>query len=770
MQKHAVLIAILIWLSSSALTQAKERWYYNENWIRTQDEQNASFYRDIEFDKKGKPKGKIKDYFISGELQGEGYAYNLDPFDDSKSTWEGKLVVYYKNGKKANERHYVKGALEGENRSWYENGQLQSRMNFRNDKREGKLESWYADGKILMVGYFKNNLGNGLWQEWHENGRLKRQFTMIEDKREGLYQEWYDNGVSMTKMNMVGDEPDGEVMGWHPNGKMRYHGFYKQGMKTGIHRRWYEDGALEFQGAWENNREEGIHRSFHPNGEIADDISYHEGREQTTYRSWYQNGQNQSEIPFINGKREGTATFWYENGQKMSEFFYRNNLQEEWSSVWDESGKIRRKGFFHNDKLSDKQWIIFDEYGRSWKEFNENFSDTTNPFGWPIESNEKSTKLIMSDSAYSVYGVSSFTDQTETAGINIPYQDPGLDFTLETNVGIFMAKNEPFYYGIYLGFRDWQNHWSFVINQKKQFRITHYLEGIEVEGSGWQSCEDIQPTQSNTLKVIKLDGEAMFFINGQTIWKAKFSQLYGNEFGFVVSPGKTMIADYFQIKDFSSPVGYSDEAGGWMGNGSGILIHENGYILTNYHVIEKAREIQITWLDSRNREQTFNASLERSDPQNDLAILKISDKNYNRVKELPYIINYNTAQVGETVFTLGFPHALSEMGKEVKVTDGLISALTGYQDDISTYQISVPVQAGNSGGPLFNKKGELVGIVNAKIYGMDNVSYAIKSNYIKNLIDLLPGKPRYVDKGLGKKPLTDQIGILKPFVVMIKIR
>jgi serine protease Do len=113
--------------------------------------------------------------------------------------------------------------------------------------------------------------------------------------------------------------------------------------------------------------------------------------------------------------------------------------------------------------------------------------------------------------------------------------------------------------------------------------------------------------------------------------------------------------------------------------------------------------------------------------------------------------------------------ALTSMGKEVKFTDGKISAKTGYQGDIGSYQTSVPVQPGNSGGPLFDNDGRLVGIINAKIMEADNVSYAIKSNNLKNLYELLPENIETTNKNLvSGLTLEDKIKLLSNFTVLIK--
>ena len=118
---------------------------------------------------------------------------------------------------------------------------------------------------------------------------------------------------------------------------------------------------------------------------------------------------------------------------------------------------------------------------------------------------------------------------------------------------------------------------------------------------------------------------------------------------------------------------------------------------------------------------------------------------------------------------MGYPLS-TVLGKEVKITDGIISSKTGYEDDAVTYQISVPIQPGNSGGALFDKKGHLVGITNAGIPSAENVGYAIKSSYLLNLIESAPitiDLPKGVD--LSQKEFTEVIKLYTPYVALIKI-
>mgnify|MGYP003302924954 CR=1 FL=1 len=123
----------------------------------------------------------------------------------------------------------------------------------------------------------------------------------------------------------------------------------------------------------------------------------------------------------------------------------------------------------------------------------------------------------------------------------------------------------------------------------------------------------------------------------------------------------------------------------------------------------------------------------------------------------------------EDIFTMGYPMA-QVMGSEIKVTDGIISSKTGYEGQISAYQISAPIQPGNSGGPMFDKEGNLVGITSAGIPGANNVGYAIKSSYLYQLMDAAPISIDNITD-LNSKP-NDFVKLIKefvPYVVMVLI-
>ena len=201
----------------------------------------------------------------------------------------------------------------------------------------------------------------------------------------------------------------------------------------------------------------------------------------------------------------------------------------------------------------------------------------------------------------------------------------------------------------------------------------------------------------------------------------------------------------------------------WSGSGFAL---KDGYIVTNYHVIENAESIWIHGIKG-DFPTKYNAKVVATDKFNDIALLKVSDSNFTGFGTIPYNVKTSVSDVGEDIFVLGYP-LISTMGEEIKLTTGVISSRTGFQGDVSLYQISAPIQPGNSGGPLFDYKGNLVGIVSSKHTGAENVGYAIKTSYLRNLIestvskDILPTPAQTASLSLPEK-----IKVLKNFVFMI---
>lgn len=203
-------------------------------------------------------------------------------------------------------------------------------------------------------------------------------------------------------------------------------------------------------------------------------------------------------------------------------------------------------------------------------------------------------------------------------------------------------------------------------------------------------------------------------------------------------------------------------------SGTGFAISKDGIIATNYHVVENGKSIIVKGVNG-DFNRSFKAVTLVADKTNDIVLIKIDDPSFTEIKSIPYTIKRELSSVGEEVFVMGYPLRAS-MGDEIKLTNGIISSKTGYQGDITTYQISAPVQPGNSGGPLFSKGGDLIGIVNAKHIGAENVSYAIKSNYIFGLIELLDTPPQLTkESSLTQKSLAEQVRVVKDYIFIIEV-
>lgn len=159
--------------------------------------------------------------------------------------------------------------------------------------------------------------------------------------------------------------------------------------------------------------------------------------------------------------------------------------------------------------------------------------------------------------------------------------------------------------------------------------------------------------------------------------------------------------------------------------GSGFFVTKNGYIVTNHHVVEGG--VKFSVLTSTGERP---AKLVFSDADTDLALLKVEG-----VVEKPFVFSRKrTENLGATVMTIGFPQP-GLQGFDPKVTKGVISGERGFRGDVREYQIDASIQPGNSGGPLFNDKGCLVGVVVASLRGGQVVNYAIKKSYLQAFLD-----------------------------------
>jgi len=167
-----------------------------------------------------------------------------------------------------------------------------------------------------------------------------------------------------------------------------------------------------------------------------------------------------------------------------------------------------------------------------------------------------------------------------------------------------------------------------------------------------------------------------------------------------------------------------DEKGELICQGSGFIVRADGAVVTNYHVISNARNIKI-----KSGDKTLDVEgLIFSDKENDLVILKAKGENLSVVK----LGDIKKTNVGEKVYVISSPQ-----GFENTISDGILSGIREITPDRKVLQITAPVSPGSSGGPVFNKNGEVIGIATFIIEKAQNLNFAMPVNLIKDKINIL---------------------------------
>lgn len=198
--------------------------------------------------------------------------------------------------------------------------------------------------------------------------------------------------------------------------------------------------------------------------------------------------------------------------------------------------------------------------------------------------------------------------------------------------------------------------------------------------------------------------------------------------------------------------------------GTGFLIDGKGLMITNAHVVHGSNNISV----SNTKGEKFNAIVVRLDIARDVAIIKIDDDQFKSYTSLPYGISKSTSDIAEPIFTLGFPR------DEIVYGEGYLSAKTGFKGDTLACQIAIAANPGNSGGPIFNHSGEVIGILSAKETGSVGAVFAVQSKYIYKALDELKKNDLYRGVKMSSKSTVagldrkQQVKKLQDYVFMVK--
>lgn len=478
-------------------------------------------------------------------------------------------------------------------------------------------------------------------------------------------------------------------------------------------------------------------------------------------------------VPNIVGYKAGFDDY-YGLEKRTKDFFQK--LGYEIINTTNEKNSIKNKceilniGIAHTGNRTGYNTVTFNLYdcNGSFTSFKDRgYSDTPYGTGSFRQASKKALKWFLEKKIKKYSFDSSFTPILKVAKVN---QNKGLNFLDEQSIRDFLLKKE---------LEPMEGIWQYantdgasseykLLILKEEFKYNLYI----IEGSGlWNPSDkkaEFETAASEKVITIKWTmGDKKTII--KAIGEVKDNAII--EFTLPNNKNKTTLYKVYPKFDSNSKRKTSKN-GEWAGNGSGVIISKSGHIITNHHVIEDAEKIEVEFMLD-DELQKFNAEVVQVDKTNDLAVLKIFDMNFDGVSEPPYNFKFRGSDVGTKVYAFGYPMALSIMGKEIKVTDGMISSKTGFDGNITTYQITAPIQGGNSGGPLFDEEANLIGINSSGIRKdiADNVAYSIKTSYVSNLLDVLPKSIELPSSTrLKSLPLTEQIKEISKYVVLVKVK
>jgi serine protease Do len=198
--------------------------------------------------------------------------------------------------------------------------------------------------------------------------------------------------------------------------------------------------------------------------------------------------------------------------------------------------------------------------------------------------------------------------------------------------------------------------------------------------------------------------------------------------------------------------------------GTGFIIDVKGYLVTNVHVIADAKNIAV-----QNKKGEFVAKVVYTDIEKDIAILKIEDDNFKPYTSIPYAISKSVGDLAEPIFTLGYPR------NEIVYGQGYLSAKTGYRGDTLSCQIDIAANRGNSGSPIWNKNGEVIGVLNGRQTNTEGFAFAILGKHIYKVLDELKKDTSYQRVRISAKSSiagldrTQQVKKIEDYVFMVKV-
>ena len=631
---------------------------------------------------------------------------------------------------------------------------------YKDNKRHGQGTYTWNDGQI-WVGSWENNELSGYAITYYANGSINQEGIFKDGKF--LYAQKRTANVSTLPTCPVSGYKNNCFGTYNFANGSKYVGEYKENKRHGQGTLTWANGD-EYVGEYKENKKHGHGTYTFANGgkyvgEWKDDIQNGQGTDiwangdkyvgeykenkkhgQGTYN--YANG-GKYVGEWKNSEKHGQGTYTYPNGSKEVGA-WRNGVLNGYAITYYADGSINQEGIFKDDKFLYAQNSKYpscpsDQTKRYHDCFGTYVFDSGNKYVGEFKDDERNGQGTFTWVDGEKY-VGEWKENKKHGQGTYTY-GPNSEWAGQKYVGEYKnsKKHGQGTYTFGNGSKEvgaWENdklngyaityYADGSINQEGIFKDDKFLYAQKKSSSNSQTATITCNDKPELCTVAQLCTKASHYSGGSKTWRKDYSSKK-----YVAEAKKNGVSCGVQVvvkKD--KPV---DNKTYKVASGTGFYVSNSGHIITNHHVIDGCKDMKVI-----SKGMTIETLVLATDPSNDLALLKAKE-----ASRTYFSISNKQPEELQDIIVAGFPFG-NRISTSIKFTQGIVSSLTGVGDNYSQIQIDAALQPGNSGGPIMDSKGNIVGVAVAKLslkkimadYGVvpENTNFGIKASAVRNLM------------------------------------